>query len=99
MADLPLCNIKRAVELGNRVYVLDCNPPVVGWVWLAFTRFTDHARFFNGVRNARALVMVHMCSDLADVGARYAWQPRTHAPPAVPVACPRCRYRIDYKRR
>ena len=42
------------------------------------------------------LFFVHHCNDLPE-DIYYVWEPRVYKPPDAPVACPRCRYRMDYR--
>lgn len=98
MKTMPIMKIKEKVtECGNRVYILEGEAPKAGWVTLDLGAFPDQEKLFTGLVNGKADVMIHKCSDLTKFGAIYAWQPRKHEFPMMPPACPRCRYRIDYR--
>jgi len=83
-------------ELGNRVYAFsDDDVPTHGWTTVSLVGFNDERSLFLSVRDDVVTALVHACPQLP-ANARYVWQGRLYLPPKVPVACPRCRYRLDY---
>ncbi len=71
--------------------------PCYGWINLDLAEFSGEAERFTGVVDGCVSVVIHHCPDLKDE-ERYIWQPRSYTPPELPVQCPRCRYRLDYKK-
>lgn len=86
-SDIPAVKVIRKV--GHRLFVLKPagkgTVPYAGWVRLNVKG--------NESLNDK-LFMVHHCRDLAD-DVYYVWPPRVYAYPEMPLACPRCRYRLD----
>jgi len=80
--------VKIVEKLGRKIYRLK---PVDGKGdlgragWLQF-------------ENSNTNYFYHHCEDLNAKGSDvyYVWRPRIYDPPEQPVACPRCRYRMDY---
>jgi hypothetical protein len=95
---LPIIKVAKVLsEFGNRVYTFNSDCPSNGWVRLDLTGFElEKPLFFSVAKDNTVEVVVHACPQLP-VDARYAWQPRLHEAPRLPMACPRCRYRLDYK--
>lgn len=89
--------IKVLSEMGNRVYEFkNSKIPSSGWASIDLAEFVEQRRFFMDVKDERVVALIHHCPQLP-ANARYVWQGRLFKPPSLPLACPRCRYRIDYK--
>jgi hypothetical protein len=84
-------------QFGNRVYRFsNSDIPVQGWVEIDLSHSENERKMFLNINEKHvAVVLVHACPKLPD-GVRYVWQGRIYEPPAIPAACPRCRYRLDY---
>ena len=84
-------------EFGNRVYCFSGKDvPTAGWLTFSLGVHHEQSPLFIDVKEGGFVTaLVHKCPQLPE-GARYAWQARLYKQPLKPVACPRCRYRMDY---
>ncbi|MCW3994938.1 MAG: hypothetical protein NWE98_02160 [Candidatus Bathyarchaeota archaeon] len=84
-------------DYGNRCYKLSgANDVRSGWGIIDLSKFPEQKKLFFNVKGDTVEAVIHRCIDMKVEDLYYVWEPRKHAFPLMPPACPRCRYRLDY---